>query len=310
MEREQWLSTETILERQWRRLERLLKHAYDRSPFYRARFDAAGLTPRDIRGTKDLTLLPVTTREDLADESMLAEGYPRERLRHSRTSGSTGRVTTTHFDETGWITAKILLKARARLACGVRPWHRIALFQEASVGGSPLKEFFGRRRSFSILEPFSSLVASAERYRASAFYGFPSFFLRFGATAGGRLAPLRVFTSGEMLDTQTRRAIECDFRTTVLDVYGCTEVKEIAWECPERDGYHINSDWVLVEQCADNRLLITPLYNYGMPLLRYEIGDTGSLLPTSCRCGRGLPLMTPNLGRSVDYFLLENLSGQ
>lgn len=306
MEREQWLPTETIRQRQWRRLERLLRHAYECSPFHRARFAAAGLTPRDIRRPEDLALLPVTTREDLADDRMLATGYPRRRLRSSLTSGSTGRVTTTYFDETGWITAKILLKARARLACGVRPWHRIALFQEEAGGRSPLKERLGRRRSFSILDPLPRLAAAVESYRASVFYGFPSFFMRFGEAAGGRLAPQRIFTSGEMLDARTRRAIESDFKAPVLDIYGCTEVKEIAWECTERDGYHINSDWIVVEQGADERLLVTPLYNYGMPLLRYEVGDTGSLLPTACRCGRGLPLMTPNLGRVVDYPLLPD----
>jgi phenylacetate-CoA ligase len=45
-----------------------------------------------------------------------------------------------------------------------------------------------------------------------------------------------------------------------------------------------------------------------MPLIRYKVGDTGRLLERKCPCGRGLPLMTPSLGRSVDYFMLPDNS--
>jgi phenylacetate-CoA ligase len=43
-----------------------------------------------------------------------------------------------------------------------------------------------------------------------------------------------------------------------------------------------------------------------MPLLRYEIGDTGEMVERACSCGRGLPLARPTLGRSADYIALED----
>jgi phenylacetate-CoA ligase len=115
-----------------------------------------------------------------------------------------------------------------------------------------------------------------------------------------------------MLDALTRAGIEEAFGARVFDVYGCTEVKEIAWQCPTRDGYHVNADWLIVECLeAGNRhgrppgtVLVTCLYNFAMPLLRYEVGDTGEVLPVPCRCGRGLPLIRPTWGRSVDYLRL------
>jgi phenylacetate-CoA ligase len=159
-------------------------------------------------------------------------------------------------------------------------------------------------------------VADVSSYAATVFYGFPGYLLRLGEAADGRLSPKRIFTSGEMLDGRTRKAIEAAFDAPVFDIYGCTEVKEIAWQCPERDGYHINSDLLLVESVDDNgqpvpagiagTILVTSLYNLGMPLLRYQVGDAGPLLPGVCRCGRGLPLMGPCQGRSVDYFILPN----
>src|ERR687891_532033 len=227
LHRAQWLSPDEIRDLQWRRLERMLHHAYARSPLYRERFLQAGITPADIRSTEDLRFLPVTTREDLRQpEALLASGYPRHRLRSSMTSGSTGRRTTSYFDEPAWVLAKHLLKLRARQACGVRPWDRIALFQEDALN-QPIIRPGARRQAFTIHRP----------------------------------------------------------------------IKEIAWECPARQGYHLNADWLLLEaQSGDaaagepgGRLLVTSLYNYGMPLLRYEVGDTGLVLENRCACGRGLP---------------------
>jgi phenylacetate-coenzyme A ligase PaaK-like adenylate-forming protein len=49
---------------------------------------------------------------------------------------------------------------------------------------------------------------------------------------------------------------------------------------------------------------VTSLYNFAMPLLRY--GDAGLALENRCVCGRGLPLMVPTLGRSVDHVALSS----
>ena len=91
-----------------------------------------------------------------------------------------------------------------------------------------------------------------------------------------------------------------------------TELKEIAWECPEHSGYHMNSDWLLVEFVSDGerfekageKIIVSSLYNYAMPLLRYEIGDRGRALDGMCPCGRGLARMAPSEGREVDYIVL------
>ncbi|HFQ81720.1 MAG TPA: phenylacetate--CoA ligase family protein [Desulfobacterales bacterium] len=126
----------------------------------------------------------------------------------------------------------------------------------------------------------------------------------------------KIFTSSEMLEAGTRQKIETGLNGEVFDIFGCSELKEISWECPAKQGYHINSDWLLVESLesaqangdgkAPGRLVVTSLSNYAMPLIRYELGDTGRLLQKQCNCGRGLQLMTPALGRSVDYFTLPD----
>ena len=48
-------------------------------------------------------------------------------------------------------------------------------------------------------------------------------------------------------------------------------------------------------------LVVTDLHNYGMPFIRYKIGDLG--VPASndrCACGRGLPMIADVEGRLLD----------
>jgi phenylacetate-CoA ligase len=312
--RDQWQPAERLRSLQAQRLRALVRHAYDHTGFYRQRFDDVGIRPDDIRTAADLAGLPITRREDLrTPESLIARGFAPGHLKRSTSSGSTGRRTTTYFDDDAWLIGKYLLKLRARLACGVRLWDRIALFQEEEP--ERRRPLIGARvRSFSIHRPIRDVVPEVQAFRPQVLYGFPGYLARLADLAAGRLSPRLVFTSGELLDQTTRHRIEAGLGTRVLDVYGCTEVKEIAWQCPRSDGYHLNIDWLVLEAlpsgtAAGGRgrtLLVTSLFNYAMPLLRYELGDTGEMLDEACPCGRGLPLVRPTLGRSVDYLILED----
>jgi phenylacetate-CoA ligase len=309
LEAAQWLAPDRLDALQWKRLQRSIQRAATHSPLYRQRFAELGIQPSDIRSLDDFRQLPATTREDLrAPDRLLANDFPKGRLRGSMTSGSTGRRTTSYFDERAWVLSKYLLKLRARRACGLQPWHRVALFQED--GSDSLKvSSYSRTHAFSIHRPIPELLPAVEAFAADAYYGFPGYFVQLAEAAQGRLRPRMIFTSGELLDASTRRSIEDGFRTKVFDIYGCTEVKEVAWECPAQAGHHLNADWVLFEvepPGAAGKILLTPLYNRAMPLLRYEVGDTGMLLPGRCSCGRTLPLIRPMLGRSVDYLCLPN----
>ena len=48
------------------------------------------------------------------------------------------------------------------------------------------------------------------------------------------------------------------------------------------------------------KMVITDLFNYGMPFIRYATGDRAVAGFTSCECGRGLPLMRKIVGRQLD----------
>jgi phenylacetate-CoA ligase len=304
--REQWLDPEELQRRQWARLQRILDYAYHHSPFYARKFRAAGIEPVDIQQLSDLSHIPVVTREELRHpEALIPPPFRPETMRHTFSSGSTGESVKSYFDPEGWLVGKHLLKLRARWACGVRPLDRVALFTAGAFSNSALRQRVLRQRSFSVHEPPEGILPELLRFAPTVLYGFPSHFKELAEVWPSRLRPKIIFTSGEMLESAMRTRIESAFGAPVCDVYGSTELKEIAWECRERDGYHINSDWVLVEiEEPEGTVLVTSLYNRGMPLIRYRLGDTGSFVAGRCRCGRSLPLMAVGFARSVDIFAL------
>jgi len=90
--RGQFPPSEKIRELQWRRLQTLLEHAYRQAPFYRGRFNRAGLRTGDMRGLEDLRALPVLEKRDIQEQGddMVARNWPRADLIRNQTGGSTG----------------------------------------------------------------------------------------------------------------------------------------------------------------------------------------------------------------------------
>jgi phenylacetate-coenzyme A ligase PaaK-like adenylate-forming protein len=122
-----------IAQYQFACLQDLLRHAYDRVPYYRRRFDAAGVRPSDIRSVADLHLLPATSRDDmqfLPPHDICAEGVRINTLRSVTTSGSTGAPLTV------WRTKaeeQLLLALRARLR-RVSIWLTLPACRDRSFG--------------------------------------------------------------------------------------------------------------------------------------------------------------------------------
>jgi phenylacetate-CoA ligase len=131
-----------------------------------------------------------------------------------------------------------------------------------------------------------------------------------GGRTEARLRVPRILCTTELLDAQGRQTMKECFGADVFDIYGSTEFKDVAWECPSHEGYHINADNLLVEIVQDGApvppgvegdILLTTLTNRAMPLIRYQVGDRGVLSESACSCGRSLPLMRAVTGRLADY---------
>ena len=101
----------------------------------------------------------------------------------------------------------------------------------------------------------------------------------------------------------------------MVDLFGCIEVNRTAWECSDHLGYHLDIDSVVTEFVKDGEnvatgergnIAYTCLFNYAMPLIRYEVGDVGVPSDELCTCGRGLPMMKCVEGRTDDFISLPS----
>jgi phenylacetate-CoA ligase len=91
-------------------------------------------------------------------------------------------------------------------------------------------------------------------------------------------------------------------------------MSHIAAQCGQHEGLHVTEENVLLEIVKDDesassgeegKIVLTNLHNFGMPLIRYEIGDLGAIFSDTCSCGRELSLMKP-VGRIYEYFADRN----
>jgi phenylacetate-coenzyme A ligase PaaK-like adenylate-forming protein len=188
--REQWLDPEELQRRQWSRFQRILGYAYQHSPFYARKFRAAGIEPADIQQRSDLGRIPVVTREELRQpEALVPPPFRPETMRHTFSSGSTGESVKSYFDPEGWLVGKHLLKLRARWACGVRPWDRVALFTASAFSNSALRRRVLRQRSFSVHQPPDEILPELLRFAPTVLYGFPSHFKELAEVWPSRLRP-------------------------------------------------------------------------------------------------------------------------
>src|SRR5215831_16145931 len=115
-------SRDEIAAVQTKRLKRTLENVYESVPFYRRKFDAAGVSPSDFKHLDDLKHFPFTTKQDLRENypfGMFA--VPRERvLRVHASSGTTGKPTVVGYTQRDLDTWSTLV-ARSIYAAGGRP---------------------------------------------------------------------------------------------------------------------------------------------------------------------------------------------
>jgi len=122
------------------------------------------------------------------------------------------------------------------------------------------------------------------------------------------------WTISEVVDSTLRALCWEVCNCPIYNNYTSNETGYIALQCPEGINYHVMSEAVYLEVIDEQgnpckpgeigRVLVTPLHNFAMPLIRYEIGDEAEV-GEPCSCKRGLPSLTRIVGRAEDYFLIN-----
>ncbi|WP_276717630.1 phenylacetate--CoA ligase PaaK [Pseudooceanicola nitratireducens] len=324
-------SRDEITALQLTRLKDTLSRAYAGSPVYRAKFDAAGVHPDDLKSLSDLSKFPFTVKQDLRDNypyGMFA--VPQDQLaRVHASSGTTGKPTVVGYTKTD-IDMWASVVARSIRAAGGAPGDvcHIAYGYGLFTGG--LGAHYGAEKLGCTVVPVSGgmterQVTLIEDFGPSIIMVTPSYMLSIldafrAAGKDPRATNLRVGIFGaEPWTNSMRTEIEDAFGIDAVDIFGLSEVigPGVAQECVEtKDGLHIWEDHFYPEvvnpetgePVADGEmgeLVFTSLTKEAFPIIRYRTRDLTRLLPGTARSMRRMEKVT---GRSDDMIILRGVN--
>lgn len=336
LQKSQWLNSSEIQKAREKRLRFLIMKAYNTVPYYHRLFDSIGVRPDEIKEQEDLEKIPFLTKEIVKEnyKDMFALGYSTERYENLSTCGTTGEPVKFYCDRNA-LDVYVARKMRVKLACGMKPrdkWVNVAIIREQDPGrygerivkGSLrnlLKNFFFKGLDLSIFDHPRDHVGPLIKFQPDVIQSYASHLRVLAQVISEKrieeIKPRLIFQTSELLGEGTRETVESVFGVKIFDIYGLRELGgEIAWECPEHEGYHLNNDCLALEfidlsgePCdlgGRGELVVTTLYNRAMPLIRYRTGDTLVTSNEKCSCGRGLPLAKRVEGRNADFIIAPN----
>lgn len=318
---------------QGEKLCNLVKYVYEHSPFYRKRFDDAGVRPEDINSLDDVAKLPFTYKKDLRDTyptGMFC--VPNNKLvRFHVSSGTTGKPTVVGYtdnDIKAWTTS--LARAMTSIGVGRDDVMQIGYGYGLFTGG--LGMHYGAEETGCTVLPASSgnterQIELMQDLGTTVIGCTPSYFLfmiEAAKSAGVSFqddTDLRVGVFGaEPWSEEMRKRIEESAGIKAYDIFGTSELSgPLFTECREQDGIHIWADQFLVEVIDPDtgepvpngergELVITTLVKEALPLIRYRIGDITVLNWDECNCGRTHPRIMRVLGRADDMLIVRGIN--
>ena len=316
---------------QLERLKWSLRHAYDNAPFYRARFDAAGVHPDDLQSLSDLAKFPFTVKGDLRDNypfGMFA--VPREKInRIHASSGTTGKPTVVGYTA-GDIDIWSQMVARSIRASGGRAGDIVHIAYGYGLFTGGLGAHYGAETLGCTVVPISGgmterQVTLIQDFRPRVIMVTPSYMLsildefrRQGLDPRASSLEVGIFGAEPWTDAM-RAEIEEAFDMHAVDIYGLSEVMGpgVANECVEtKDGLHIWEDHfypeVIDPETGDplpdgeiGELVFTTLTKEGLPIIRYRTRDLTRLMPGTARSMRRMQKVT---GRTDDMIILRGVN--
>ena len=324
-------SRKTLAALQLERLKWSLKHAYEKVPAYRKKFDAAGVKPKDLKTLADLAKFPFTAKADLRQNypfGMFA--VPMERIvRIHASSGTTGKPTVVGY------TAKDIdtwthVMARSLRAAGARPGDKVHVAYGYGLFTGGLGAHYGAERLGLAVIPLGGGMTERQvqliaDFKPEIIMVTPSYMLAIAdemARQGfdPRRSSLRLGIFGaEPWTNELRSEIETRLSLEALDLYGLSEVigPGVAQECAEtKDGLTVWEDHFYPEivdpasgevlpDGEKGELVITSLTKEALPVVRYRTRDLTRLLPGTARAMRRMEKIT---GRSDDMLIIRGVN--
>ncbi len=315
------------------RLKKTVKLVYENCAPYRAKMDAAKLTPADIKSVADLHKLPFTVKHDLR------EAYPfgfysatqRDMVEIHASSGTTGKLTVVGYTQND-IDVWSEVAARSLAMTGVTKDSIVHVAYGYGLFTGGLGAHYGAQKIGASTVPASAgntirQLTLLRDFGATHLCCTPSYAIFLGTEiqkAGMNIEDFSLVGGAfgaEPWTYQMRDELERLLHIDALDIYGLSEISGpgVAMECMEKSGSHVQEDHFIPEIIdpvtleplpfgSEGELVFTTITKTGQPLIRYRTRDLCTLTAGRCACGRTTVKMSKVKGRSDDMLIIRGVN--
>jgi phenylacetate-CoA ligase len=309
-------------------LKKLVHFAYEQVPFYRKKYDEAGVNPRDVSSIDDISRLPMVTKGDLKDlqaREIIPSGSSPCDFMLLRTAGSTGEPLTIYRDRESINRIRDYNMWIYYRWCNGNPYDNVLYIMTVSPTSleKMLLELFPVEsdRVMNVMLPTHVHFQYLQKYVPQYLSTYPSVIRNLSIELLRKKKKATfvklIHSTAELLDDHTRlMAREAFPEARIVQSYGSHEGGLIAFQCPDHEYFHICNDSVFleavnVEAMVDSKTaVITDFTNFGTPIIRYAgMGDLVQLRNAPCSCGISYPLIDRLEGRIIDSIILPDGTG-
>jgi phenylacetate-CoA ligase len=326
-----WMADdETLANTRLRSLKAIITHANETTAYYSQLFRQLSFDPRGLTSCNELRQLPFLTKEELNRnvDIFLSNAYMKADLVCSSTGGSSGLPLTFYRDKAAQAVRRAqdyLFNAKLGIYPGTkRAWvwgARIDAFSMRSLKAK-LANFLTERAIYffafdATRENMDEFLKRLQQHRPEAVFAYPNMLAALAKRARETnlvVQPIsKVIVTAEPLYNWQRELFRQVFSAETFERYGAREIGTVASECNQHCGMHIFEPsycFEVVDEAGNNvpngqmgELVVTDLFNYAMPLVRYRTGDMVVLDDSPCGCGRTWCRIVGIGGRVVDMIV-------
>lgn len=332
---------EELRKLQYLRFKEQIDHCWNKSPFYRKKWEAAGFSPDKFKSVEDAVLMPTLVKHEIRESQtddppygmmMIPQEKPISRI--ALTSGTTGEPVIIPFTEEDYFGVFCEGAVRSLWAAGVNKNDVV----HAAFGFLP---FIGLAGVYDAAEHFiGSLVipggawSSLTRLKmlkktgVTVLMGTPTYLLHLASVAHQNSIDVKdlgirlVMSTGEpggasiaSTGARLKEAYGCE----VHDFSGTQETNYMSFTC-EYGTSHLNEDLIYfeildpdtlqpVKPGEPGKLVITDLVQKTHPMIRFETGDImeGIDYDIKCKCGRTQAAHKGFRGRTGDIIKVKGV---
>lgn len=316
-----------IERRQWDKFKALIEHAYANVEFYTKKFDDAKITPDDIKTRDDLKKIPFTTKEELKEcfpDKTRAKNLPENRFFYKRTSGSTQEPFGFYLD-TQCIPEERKSLFRMHNAMGLKFQDTIIRLRSTPIKRNGIKgllqKIFGNTKfigtmdmSYDNMDKYVNFIKANPPVMIESFPHHILALARYMDSKEITLDARIIHLVGGNINEREHALLTRLFGAKIYNDYGSAECMRVAYQCEKANKYHVEMDRYLLEVINKGKpaktgemgeMIITDLYNYTMPFIRYRIKDI-AIPGKPCSCNRGYPVLDRIVGRVRQVIFLPN----